>query len=137
MVAINKWIIGISSLVFSGCSITPPVNADMLIASQPRPVISFNVKWDIQANLSLQETRILVQTNHSQPVQVSSLNIPLLRQWNRIYFKVNDYDRDGMNDLAILQSVGRVGTQRCYGIYRYNPATGMFRNKKSFDRCDI
>jgi len=137
MSVINKWMLGITSLVFSGCSITPPVNADTPISSQTQHVTSFEVQQGVQANLLLQETRILVQTNGSQPVQVSSLNVPLLRQWNRIYFKINDYDRDGMNDLAILQSVGRVGTQRCYGIYRYNPAIGRFRNKKSFDRCGI
>jgi hypothetical protein len=78
----------------------------------------------------------MVQTLPLPPVQVTSVNVPLLREWSRIYFKVNDYDRDGMNDLAILQSVGRVGTERCYGIYRYNPATGTFRTKKSFDRCE-
>lgn len=79
----------------------------------------------------------MVQTHNLPAVQVSSLNIPLLREWSRIYFKVDDYDRDGINDLAILQSVGRVGTERCYGIYRYNPATGTFRPKKSFDRCEL
>lgn len=97
----------------------------------------FDVMAGNEAMVALQETRIMVQTHNLPPVQVSSLNLPLLREWSQIYFKVDDYDRDGMNDLAILQSVGRVGTERCYGIYRYDPATGRFRPQKSFDRCGI
>lgn len=137
MGAKNKWIITVVSLVFSGCSALPQASADTTMQSQPSHIMSFDVNQEVQAEVTLEETRIMVQTNYSSPVQVSSVNLPLLRQWNRIYFKISDYDWDGMNDLAILQSVGRVGTQRCYAIYRYDPVTAMFRSKKSFDRCGI
>lgn len=133
----NRWVFLMLSLIFSGCSVLPSANAGTTVQSPGSHLMSFNVNNKILAHLTLQETQIMVQTGHAPAVQVSSVNLPLLRQWNRIYFKINDYDWDGLNDLAILQSVGRVGTQRCYAIYRYNPATGRFRQKKSFDRCGI
>lgn len=133
----NKSILVMVSLIFSGCSALPQASADTAVQPSVSHIMSFNVNHEVQAEVTLEETRIMVQTNSFQPVQVSSVNLPLLRQWNRIYFKISDYDWDGMNDLAILQSVGRVGTQRCYAIHRYNPVTGMFRRKKSFDRCGI
>ncbi len=131
------WLMMVVILIFSGCSTSLQVNAETTRKSQPSHIMSFDVNREVRADVTLEETRIMVQTNNFPPVRVSSVNLPLLRQWNRIYFKVHDYDWDGMNDLAILQSVGRVGTERCYAIHRYNPATGMFRRKKSFDRCGI
>lgn len=133
----NKALAVIVSLLLSGCNTLSPANAQPTVPPATSHVISFNVNQHVQAHLSLQETRIMLQTRDLPAVQVSSANVPLLRQWESIYFKINDYDRDGLNDLAILQSVGRVGTQRCYAVYRYNPATGRFRQHKSFDRCGI
>lgn len=123
-------------LMISGCGALPVANAEF-VTNATQYLFRFDVTPELEAFVSLQETRVMVQTRHWPPVQVTSVNVPLLREWSRIYFKVNDYDRDGMNDLAILHSVGRVGTERCYGIYRYNPATGTFRRQKSFDRCGI
>ncbi len=124
-------------LMISGFNSLPVANAAPVASTMTQHLFRFDVAPGVEALVSLQETRVMVQALPWPPVQVTSLNIPLLRQWSQIYFKVDDYDRDGMNDLAILQSVGRVGTERCYGIYRYNPATRTFRSQKSFDRCGI
>ncbi|PID50397.1 MAG: hypothetical protein CR991_01745 [Proteobacteria bacterium] len=91
----------------------------------------------IRAQVYLLETSIMVQVANQPPITLETIYPPLYRGWSSQYIKVRDFDRDGLTDLAILQSVGHGGYNRCYAIYRYNPATGQFRSKKSFDRCNV
>ncbi|MEZ5447544.1 MAG: hypothetical protein R3E89_00395 [Thiolinea sp.] len=79
----------------------------------------------------------MIAVNEGAPVALGLLDAALAREWGSLYFRVDDYDRDGLNDLAVLQSVDRPGQQRCYAVFRYDPASGRFRNRKSFDRCGI
>lgn len=99
------------------------------------------VYFEIQPNLAawafIEEGLVLLQVGESQPVVLEALNPFLYSGWRNLYLKINDYDRDGLNDLAVLQSVGHGGFERCYAIYRYNPRSGQFNPQKSFDRCNI
>lgn len=99
------------------------------------------VYFEIQPNLAawafIEEGLVLLQVGESQPVVLEALNPFLYSGWRQLYLKINDYDRDGLNDLAVLQSVGHGGIERCYAIYRYNPQLGQFNPYKSFDRCNI
>lgn len=130
-------------LVISGCNVhTMPTAfaADGVVVSKMMQnsvahSLNFNVRPGVQARVTLAESGIRVQTNNRPAVRVRALNLPLLREWERVYLLVNDFDRDGINDLAVLNTAGRVGQKRCYAVYRYNPATGSFRDRKSFDRC--
>ncbi|MGB1012036.1 MAG: XAC2610-related protein [Thiolinea sp.] len=126
--------------LLSGCNSLPPAQAETYLqppASTVLHKLNFDVHAGLRAQVSLSETQIMVQVNNTAAVKVSKVNLPLLREWGRHYLKINDYDRDGMNDLAILTTAGRGGKNLCYAVYRYNPRTGKFRERKSFDRCNI
>ncbi|MEZ5448477.1 MAG: hypothetical protein R3E89_05520 [Thiolinea sp.] len=72
------------------------------------------------------------------PAQVmESIYPPLYQGWQQYYLRIGDFDRDGRNDLAVLQSVGHGGFPRCYAIYRYSEALGIFPSRRSFDQCGI
>ncbi|MGB0849458.1 MAG: XAC2610-related protein [Thiolinea sp.] len=126
--------------LLSGCNSLPPAQAETYLQPPVSTVLhklNFDVRAGLRAQVSLSETQIMVQVNNTAAVKVSKVNLPLLREWGRYYLKINDYDRDGMNDLAILTTAGRGGKNLCYAVYRYNPRTGKFRERKSFDRCNI
>lgn len=99
------------------------------------------VYFEIQPNLAawafIEESLVLLQIGDKQPVVLEAINPFLYRGWRNLYLKINDYDHDGLNDVAVLQSVGHGGVDRCYAIYRYNPALAQFNPRKSFDRCNI
>ncbi len=124
----------------SGCGAVAPAQAeDYLQPATPEPSIAHEMYFDVRAGLkamvSLSETQIQVRVNQGAAVTVRRVNLPLLREWGEHYLKVRDYDRDGMVDMAIMSSAGRGGKNLCYAVYRYNPQTGQFRQRKSFDRC--
>ena len=146
-------------LALSGCKVVPPAQADTNVqpvtlapdvsdadAGTPdievpeavyRHELRFDVRAGLRARVIMSETQIVVQVNNQPPVNLHRVNFPLLREWGTRYLKVNDYDRDGLLDLAVMTSAGRGGDNKCYAIYRYNPQTGQFRQRKSFDRCNI
>ncbi len=99
--------------------------------------VYFEVRPGVPAWAFIQETVVLLQVGESQPVVLESIYPMLYAGWRNQYLKVNDYDHDGLNDLAILQSVGHGGNDRCYAVYRYNPRSKAFNGNKSFDRCNI
>lgn len=99
--------------------------------------VYFEIKPGVSAWAFIEESLVMLQVGESQPVVLEVLNPMLYAGWRNLYLKINDYDHDGLNDLAVLQSVGHGGINRCYAIYRYNPRLLQFNPQKSFDRCNI
>ena len=79
----------------------------------------------------------MIQVNEGVPQVLESIYPPLYQGWGQHYLKIGDYDHDGSQDLAILQSVGHGGYPRCYSVYRYSSAIGTFLPRRSFDLCGI
>ncbi|MFI0399292.1 MAG: hypothetical protein ACH34X_09435 [Thiolinea sp.] len=97
----------------------------------------FEIKPNLPAWAFIEESLVMLQVGDSQPLVLEVINPFLYKGWRNLYLKVSDYDQDGLNDLAVLQSVGHGGIERCYAIYRYNPKLKQFNQRKSFDRCNI
>ncbi|HPQ95054.1 MAG: hypothetical protein KDI44_10055 [Thiothrix sp.] len=114
-----------------------PLPADGQGAADGGHEIRFPVQAGLQARAWLSETVIMVQVEGGQPVRLGSIYPWLYRYYYPVYFKVGDYDRDGYADLAVLQNVGHGGVERCYAIYRYQPASGQFMARRSFEVCNI
>lgn len=99
--------------------------------------VYFQIKPNLPAWAFIEENLVMLQIGESQPLVLEALNPYLYAGWRNLYLKIGDYDRDGLNDLAVLQSVGHGGIDRCYAIYRYNEKIQQFNQRKSFDRCDL
>ncbi len=131
--------------LLSGCSSMPLYatgQTEMLAPTSPtarqtQHEIRFGVRAGVQARVYIQETVVMLQLGQAAPVVLESIYPPIYRDFRNQYLKIADYDHDGDNDLAVLQTVGHGGNDRCYAIYRYNASTGQFRSQKSFDRCNI
>ena len=136
------WTLITITFLLSGCKVVPPANAEegFLQPPQPEAVVAHELHFDVRAGLrgvvSLSsEAGIMVRVNQGKQIRVRRVNLKLLREWGDQYLKIHDYDRDGMNDIAILRNAGRGGKNLCYAVYRYNSKKGHFRKRKSFDRC--
>lgn len=99
--------------------------------------VFFEIKPGLPAWAFIEENLVMLQVGEGQPVVLEALNPFLYAGWRNLYLKISDYDQDGLQDLAVLQSVGHGGIERCYAIYRYNPQKQRFNQGKSFDRCNI
>lgn len=99
--------------------------------------VYFEIKPGLVAWAFIEENLVMLQIGENHPVVLEALNPVLYAGWRHLYLKISDYDRDGLNDLAVLQSVGHGGIDRCYAIYRYNEKNQLFNQRKSFDRCNI
>ncbi|WP_298610741.1 hypothetical protein [uncultured Thiothrix sp.] len=99
--------------------------------------VYFQIKPNLSAWAFIEENLVMLQIGENQPLVLEAVNPYLYTGWRTLYLKIGDYDQDGLNDLAVLQSVGHGGIDRCYAIYRYNEKTQRFNQRKSFDRCDI
>lgn len=97
----------------------------------------FTVKKGVAARVFILETTVMVQTGDKPAITLESIYPHLYHGWGQQYIKVRDFDGDGLIDLAILQSVGHGGYNRCYAIYRFDTRTGQYRTRKSFDRCNV
>lgn len=106
-------------------------------ASSNQHEIYFQIKPNLSAWAFIEENLVMLQMEDNQPLVLEAVNPYLYKGWRHLYLKIADYDKDGLNDLAILQSVGHGGIDRCYAIYRYNERQQQFNQRKSFDRCDI
>ena len=136
------WTLITITFLLSGCKVVPPANAEegFLQPPQPEAVTAHELHFDVRAGLrgvvSLSpESGIMVRVNQGKQIRVRRMNLKLLREWGDQYLKIHDYDRDGMNDIAVLRNAGRGGKNLCYAVYRYNAQKGHFRKRKSFDHC--
>lgn len=106
-------------------------------ASLNQHEVYFEIKPNLPAWAFVEESLVMLQVGEMHPVVLEAINPFLYKGWRNLYLKVSDYDQDGLNDLAVLQSVGHGGIDRCYAIYRYSPKLKQFNQSKSFDRCNI
>ncbi|WP_020393839.1 hypothetical protein [Thiolinea disciformis] len=120
-----------------------PTNNSSHLGSRPLPpqkpkvARQFMVRAGIPAQVYLEDTIVMVRAGNAQPVSLESIYWPLYQQWRNQYLRLGDFDRDGLMDIGVLQSVGHVGQDLCYAIYTYDQSRRQFRSERSFDRCNL
>jgi len=158
MLKINAFIVILCISSLSGCATALPVD-ETPVTEKPKlssqsnaitvstfdaisdaPLVQeqrFMVEEAVPARVFVLETTVMVQTGNKPAIALESIYPHLYQGWRQQYIKVRDFDGDGLTDLAILQSVGHGGHNRCYAIYRFDPRTNQYRARKSFDRCNV
>lgn len=91
----------------------------------------------INAQVALVDSALQVTVNQRASQVLTTVYYPLFRSYKHIYVKAFDDNRDGFKDLAILSSVGSVGTPICYRLYHYQPSTQNFVIKRAAPRCNL
>ena len=90
----------------------------------------------IQAVLYLDKDMVMAEVNGGSPQAVIGIDLRLYQEHYADFFRLQDSNRDGVNELAILSSVGFGGLHKCYRVLHYNPRLHRFQDVIADAYCD-
>ena len=90
----------------------------------------------IQAVLYLDKDVVMAEVNEGTPQAVMGIDLRLYQEHSADFFRLQDGNRDGINELAILSSVGFGGMPKCYRVLHYNPRLQQFRDVLADAYCE-
>lgn len=90
----------------------------------------------IQAVLYLDKDVVMAEVNDAAPQAVMGIDLRLYKEHYAAFFRLQDSNRDGVNELAILSSVGFGGMPKCYRVLHYNPRLQQFRDVLADAYCE-
>lgn len=82
----------------------------------------------IQAVLYLDKDMVMAEVNGGSPQAVIGIDLRLYQEHYADFFRLQDSNADGVNELAILSSVGFGGMPKCYHVLHYNPRLQQFQD---------
>ena len=82
----------------------------------------------IQAVLYLDKDVVMAEVNDAAPQAVMGIDLRLYQEHYADFFRLQDINGDGVNELAILSSVGFGGMPKCYRVLHYNPRLQQFQD---------
>ena len=90
----------------------------------------------IQAVLYLDKDVVMAEVNEGEAQAVMGIDLRLYQDHYADFFRLQDHNRDGINELAILSSVGFGGMPKCYRVLHYNPRLQQFRDVLADAYCE-
>ena len=90
----------------------------------------------IQAVLYLDKDVVMAEVNDAAPQAVMGIDLRLYQEHYADFFRLQDINGDGVNELAILSSVGFGGMPKCYRVLHYNPRLQQFRDALADAYCE-
>lgn len=114
------------------CNSIKPDTAAGLAQSELTP-ITINESRNIKGFIYVYGDSAMVRLDGSSAQRLANLNASLYPAYKPVFFRVEDRDRDGLNEIAVLASVSFGATNLCYDVFYYKPVSGKFvRNPASF-----
>lgn len=117
--------------------VVKPVVVKPIAHNRQTTLLNTQIAPRINAQVALVDSALQVTLNQRGSQVLTTVYYPLFRSYKHIYVKAFDDNRDGFKDLAILSSVGSVGTPVCYRLYHYQPSTQNFVIKRAVPRCNL
>ena len=93
------------------------------VSSQP-PVRVFIDGTTVKVKLLTESSE-----NELPAIKLKTISSLLLNDHTADYIKINDYNDDGYNDIAVLKSVGYSGNKKCYSVFPYKPDYFSFSSR--------
>ena len=90
----------------------------------------------IQAVLYLDKDMVMAEVNGGSPQAVIGIDLRLYQEHYADFFRLQDSNRDGVNELAILSSVGFGGLHKCYRVLYYQARLHRFQAVLADAYCD-
>ena len=78
----------------------------------------------------------MAEVNDAAPQAVMGIDLRLYQEHYADFFRLQDINGDGVNELAILSSVGFGGMPKCYRVLHYNPRLQQFRDALADAYCE-
>ena len=90
----------------------------------------------IQAVLYLDKDVVMAEVNSAAPQAVMGIDLRLYQEHYADFFRLQDSNHDGVNELSILSSVGFGGMPKCYRVLHYNLRLQQFRDVLADAYCE-
>lgn len=114
------------------CNAIKPDTATGLAQRELTPVV-ISESRGIDGSVYVADNSAMVRLKGRSAQRLTEINASLYPAYKPVFFRVEDRNRDGLNEIAVLASVSFGATNLCYDIFYYKPANGKFiRNPASF-----
>ena len=74
--------------------------------------------------------------NNFPAIRLKRFNTNLLNEYTEQFIKLQDYNKDGYLDIAVLKSSGYGGSDLCYSVFKFRPDFYTYEGRKSMTVCD-
>jgi hypothetical protein len=78
----------------------------------------------------------MAEVNDAAPQAVMGIDLRLYQEHYADFFRLQDSNHDGVNELSILSSVGFGGMPKCYRVLHYNPRLQQFQDVLAGAYCE-
>lgn len=102
-----------------------------------QPIMSFQVAPLIQAKIVVADRMVLASINNQPLKPIAPIDSFLWQEYQRGYIKYGDFDKDKVQELALLTSISYGGTNPCYRLYHYNPKQQRYLVGGEPMRCNL
>ncbi|QTR49442.1 hypothetical protein [Candidatus Thiothrix anitrata] len=128
-------ILGIVAAFLSACN---PAKRDVvpqspLSSTTATPVVAtsllINAKHQIRTTVYVVDDVVMVQMQNGTRQRLTGINPALYPDFQSVFFRIQDNNRDGFNEIAVLAGVSFGATERCYDVFHYNFKRGMFERR--------
>lgn len=90
-----------------------------------------------EVEVFLQDSKLLAKVwQDIPPIVLQHLNSYLYEVYGRNYVRIDDFNKDEVTDIGILEGASLGGGSLCYAVYEYLPDFYSFKNKVSFSWCN-
>lgn len=97
--------------------------------------IVINAQRNIQAVVYVIDDAVTVQVGNQPEQRLTGINPSLYPDYQAVFFRTHDLNRDGLNEIAVLASASFGGVDLCYDVFHYDPATGQFARRPENFYC--
>ncbi len=77
-----------------------------------------------------------IDDNKFPAIRLKRFNANLLNEYTEDFIKLQDYNKDGYLDIAVLKSAGYGGSNLCYSVFKFLPDFYTYEGRKSLTVCD-
>ncbi len=105
-----------------------PLSAAITISSDAKPLL-ISAKYQIRATVYVVDDVVMVQRQGADAQRLTGINPALYPDFQKVFFRVQDKNRDGLNEIAVLAGTSFGATERCYDVFHYNLKQGIFERR--------
>ncbi|OQX14327.1 MAG: hypothetical protein BWK73_09775 [Thiothrix lacustris] len=105
-----------------------PLSAAITISSDAKPLL-ISAKYQIRATVYVVDDVVMVQRQGADAQRLTGINPVLYPDFQKVFFRVQDKNRDGLNEIAVLAGTSFGATERCYDVFHYNLKQGIFERR--------
>ena len=105
-----------------------PLSAAITIPSDAKPLL-ISAKYQIRATVYVVDDVVMVQRQGADTQRLTGINPALYPDFQKVFFRVQDKNRDGFNEIAVLAGTSFGATELCYDVFHYNLKQGIFERR--------